>query len=73
MGAGPALSVQGFVRRPGLRRVLKPGGRLLVGELAIDPEFIPRQALRTMARDAGLVLERTAGPPFGYWAVLRPE
>lgn len=56
-----------------LRRVLKPGGRLLVGELAIDPDFIPLRALRAMASDAGLALERTAAPPFGYCAMLRPE
>jgi ubiquinone/menaquinone biosynthesis C-methylase UbiE len=55
-----------------LRRVVKPVGRLLVGELAIDPDFIPLRALRAMAGNTGFVVERTAGPSFGYYAVLRP-
>lgn len=75
--AAYAVSVLGEIPDPRaalgeLRRVLKPGGRLLVGELAIDPDFISRRALRAMAERAGFVVERTVGPPFGYCAVLRP-
>jgi SAM-dependent methyltransferase len=55
-----------------LRRVLKPGGRLVVSELAIDPDFISLRALRAMAGDAGFVVKRTAGPFYGYCAVLEP-
>jgi ubiquinone/menaquinone biosynthesis C-methylase UbiE len=55
-----------------LRRVLKPGARLLIGELAIDPDFISLRALRAMASDAGFAFERTAGPFVGYCAVFSP-
>lgn len=55
-----------------LCRVLKPGGRLLVAEHAIDPDFIKMRALRAMAGDAGLVVEEAAGPFLWYTAVLRP-
>jgi SAM-dependent methyltransferase len=49
-----------------LRRVLKPEGRLVVGEVAMDPDFIPPGRLRTMAENAGFQLERRFGPPFAY-------
>jgi ubiquinone/menaquinone biosynthesis C-methylase UbiE len=51
-----------------LRRVLKPGGRLIVGEIAIDPDFVPARQLRAMAAVAGLRLVRRFGPPFAYHA-----
>jgi ubiquinone/menaquinone biosynthesis C-methylase UbiE len=51
-----------------LRRVLKPGGRLIVGEIAIDPDFVPARQLRPMAEAAGLRLVRRLGPPFAYHA-----
>jgi SAM-dependent methyltransferase len=54
-----------------LRRVLKPGGRLLVGEVLVDPDFIALPALKAMAGDAGFALERRAGPRFAYSAVFR--
>lgn len=49
-----------------LRRVLKPGGRLIVGEIAVDPDFIPARKLRPMAEAAGFRLVRRFGPPFAY-------
>ena len=55
-----------------LRRVLKPGARLLVAEVLIDPDFTSLPALREMASDAGFVFERQFGPPFAYSAVFRP-
>lgn len=55
-----------------LRRVLKPGARLLIGEVLIDPDFISLPALQEMARDAGFVFERKIGPSFAYGAVFRP-
>jgi SAM-dependent methyltransferase len=55
-----------------LRRVLKPAGRLLVGEVLIDPDFISLPALKEMARDAGLACERALGSRFAYSAVFRP-
>ena len=52
-------------------RVLKPNGRLVVGELAFpDPHFTSPSALRRRADSAGLRLEERSGPPFGYFARL---
>ena len=49
-------------------RVLRAGGRLVVGELMGDPHFVPLGSLRDRAERTGLVFERRAGPPFGYFA-----
>lgn len=54
-----------------LRRVLRPGGRVVVGELFGDPHMVALPALRRRAEAIGLALERQAGPRFGYFAVLR--
>jgi SAM-dependent methyltransferase len=54
-----------------LARVLRPGGRLVVGELAGDPHFVTPGSLRRRAGAAGLRLEGRDGPPFGYFARLR--
>lgn len=51
-----------------LRRVIKPGGRLVVGG---DPHMVTSRSLRRAAAEAGFVLERRTGPPFGYFGVLR--
>ena len=56
-----------------LTRVLRHGGRLVVGELFGDPHMVTEGALRRRARDAGLRFERRIGPPFGYFAVLRRD
>jgi ubiquinone/menaquinone biosynthesis C-methylase UbiE len=56
-----------------LRRVLKPGGRLVVGELAGDPHMVTGRALRERGERVGLRFERRVGPPFGYFAVLRSD
>ena len=56
-----------------LGRVLKPSGRLVVGEIAIDPDFHRRGRLVARARTAGLRLQRTAGGPLAYYARFRPE
>jgi len=53
-------------------RVLRPGGRAVVGELAGDPHFVTPGALRRRGEAAGLRLEVRDGPPFGYFARLRP-
>jgi ubiquinone/menaquinone biosynthesis C-methylase UbiE len=55
-----------------LRRVLKPGGRLVVGELAGDPHVVFPKALERRAAAAGLRLERRDGTALGYFARLRP-
>jgi ubiquinone/menaquinone biosynthesis C-methylase UbiE len=54
-----------------LRRVTKPGGRVVVGELLGDPHMVSERALRQRAAAAGLRFERRVGPPFGYFGVLR--
>jgi ubiquinone/menaquinone biosynthesis C-methylase UbiE len=54
-----------------LCRVLKPGGRIVVGELAGDPHMVTAGTLRGRAERAGLRFERRVGPPFGYFGVLR--
>jgi ubiquinone/menaquinone biosynthesis C-methylase UbiE len=51
-----------------LRRVLRPGGRLIVGEVALDPHFVTPGSLRARAEAAGFRPERRLGPPFGYFA-----
>jgi ubiquinone/menaquinone biosynthesis C-methylase UbiE len=53
-----------------LRRVLRPGGRLVVGELFGDPHMVGERALRRRAEAAGLRFERRVGPRFGYFGVL---
>lgn len=54
-----------------LRRVLKPGARLLIGELLIDPDFVSLPELQETARAAGFAFERHFGPRFAYAAVFR--
>jgi ubiquinone/menaquinone biosynthesis C-methylase UbiE len=51
-----------------LRRVLRPGGRLVVGEIALDPHYVPLGALRSRAEGAGLRYERRVGNALGYFA-----
>src|SRR4051794_36618026 len=53
-----------------LARVLRPGGRLVVGELVGDPHMVTSRALRSRAAGAGLTFSRRVGPPFGYFGVL---
>jgi ubiquinone/menaquinone biosynthesis C-methylase UbiE len=57
-----------------LRRVLKPGGRLVIGEAVIDPDYVAPGVLGRMAGDAGFAFERQAGPSLAYFARFRrPE
>jgi ubiquinone/menaquinone biosynthesis C-methylase UbiE len=44
-----------------LRRVVKPGGRIVVGELFGDPHMVTFRALRERAEAAGLEVERKLG------------
>jgi ubiquinone/menaquinone biosynthesis C-methylase UbiE len=55
-----------------LRRVLKPGGRLVVGELFGDPHMVGVRALERRAQAAGLRLEARVGPRLGFFARLAP-
>jgi ubiquinone/menaquinone biosynthesis C-methylase UbiE len=51
-----------------LRRVLKPGGRLVVGEAFPDPHMVTFEKLRARAEAAGLRFERRLGGSLGYYA-----
>jgi ubiquinone/menaquinone biosynthesis C-methylase UbiE len=53
-----------------IERVLRPGGRLVVGELFGDPHFTSTGALRRAGEAAGLRYESRSGPAFGYFARL---
>ncbi len=55
-----------------LRRVLKREGRLVIGEVLLDPDFISLRRLTEKARQTGFTLERTVGPRFFYFALFRP-
>jgi ubiquinone/menaquinone biosynthesis C-methylase UbiE len=54
-----------------LRRVLKPGGRLVIGEFA-DRHHVSLATLVRLANDAGLHLLRRTGIPLAYYAILEP-
>ena len=49
-------------------RVLKPGVRLVVGELVGDPHYVRLAPLRLRASGAGLAYERRVGNALGYFA-----
>jgi SAM-dependent methyltransferase len=53
-------------------RVLKPEGRLVVGELFGDPHFTTLAGLKRRAPDAALGYESHSGNWFGYFARLSP-
>jgi ubiquinone/menaquinone biosynthesis C-methylase UbiE len=50
-----------------LRRVVKPGGRVVFGELFGDPHMVTEGTLRREGEAAGLRFERRFGPPFGFF------
>jgi SAM-dependent methyltransferase len=54
-----------------LRRVVKPGGRIVVGEIAADPHYVTFGSLRERAERAGLELERHVGGGLAYFARFR--
>jgi SAM-dependent methyltransferase len=53
-----------------IARVLRPGGRLIVGELLGDPHYTSPGALQRRGEAAGLRFETRNGPAFGYFATL---
>lgn len=55
-----------------IHRVLKPDGRLVVGELFGDPHFTTRASLEQQAGEAGLAYETHSGNWFAYFARLTP-
>jgi ubiquinone/menaquinone biosynthesis C-methylase UbiE len=54
-----------------LRRVVKPGGRIVVGELFGDPHMVTSRALRSRAAAAGLVVDRVLGGRLWHYTRLR--
>ncbi len=54
-------------------RVLKPSGRLIVGELAGDPHMVTLGSLERRGAAAGLRLSERRGPRIGYFARLEPS
>jgi ubiquinone/menaquinone biosynthesis C-methylase UbiE len=56
-----------------ISRILKPNGRLVVGELFGDPHFTSRGSLRRLGAEAGFDLVESSGPAFGYFARLEPR
>jgi ubiquinone/menaquinone biosynthesis C-methylase UbiE len=53
-----------------IARVLRPSGRLVVGELFGDPHFTTQAALEREAAEAGLAYERHSGNRLAYFARL---
>jgi len=56
-----------------IHRVLKPTGRLIVGELFGDPHFTTQSALKRQAGEAGLAWTEHSGNWFAYFARLEAE
>ena len=56
-----------------LARVVRPRGRVVVGELHGDPHRIGFTALRASSTRAGLAVARSVDAGFGYFAVLERE
>jgi ubiquinone/menaquinone biosynthesis C-methylase UbiE len=55
-----------------LRRVVKPDGRVVVGELFGDPHMVTHAALRERGAAAGLEVERKLGGRLWHFTRLRP-
>jgi SAM-dependent methyltransferase len=51
-----------------LRRVLRPGGRLAVAEVIVDPDYTSLRELRSRAEACGFRFVRREGSPFAYVA-----
>ena len=51
-----------------LHRVLRPAGRLVVGEVFVDPDFVSLRHLKERARKAGFTFDSKAGNALAYLA-----
>jgi ubiquinone/menaquinone biosynthesis C-methylase UbiE len=54
-----------------LRRVVRPSGRIVVGELFGDPHMVSHRALAGRAAAAGLRVERKLGGPLWHFTRLQ--
>jgi len=55
-----------------LRRVIKPSGRLVIGEVFFDPDFVPFGSLEARAAQASFAFQQRQGGSFSYLARFRP-
>jgi ubiquinone/menaquinone biosynthesis C-methylase UbiE len=55
-----------------LRRVLKSNGRLVIGEVFFDPDFVPLGSLKGRAEQASFAFEQRLGGSLSYLARFRP-
>jgi ubiquinone/menaquinone biosynthesis C-methylase UbiE len=55
-----------------LGRVVRPGGRIVVGELFGDPHMVTHGALRSRAESSGLRVDDKLGGPLWHFTRLRP-
>jgi ubiquinone/menaquinone biosynthesis C-methylase UbiE len=51
-----------------LHRVIRPGGRLVIGEMAFDPHYVRPSTLRRHAEDAGFAFVSQEGTALSYTA-----
>jgi ubiquinone/menaquinone biosynthesis C-methylase UbiE len=51
-----------------LKRVVRPGGRVVFGEILGDFHMVGLKALKERAGSAGFRFERSSGPRFGFFA-----
>jgi SAM-dependent methyltransferase len=56
-----------------LRRVLKSSGRLVVGEIFLDPDFVRFGPLQTRAAEAAFAFDRRIGGSLSYLARFVPR
>lgn len=54
-----------------LHRVIKPGGRLVIAEVIIDPDYISLRRMREETARAGFSFEKAIGPPMAFAAMFR--
>ena len=55
-----------------MRRVVKPEGRLVIGEFFLDPDFVSFDELCKRTSQAGFTFERKSGPQCAYLARFIP-
>lgn len=56
-----------------VKRVLRPGGRVLIAEQLGDPDHVGRAKLKSLLPGSGLAIEAVSGSLLLYTAILRPE